>query len=63
MKKILKGCFCPNCKKKLFRRRSIRIRDIKPTTCGSCGFVIKNPHEIFVAKKKKKSGAFEDDFN
>ena len=49
MKACIKACFCPNCKKKLFRRK---IKRNKPTTCGSCKFIIKNPYEVFVPKSK-----------
>jgi len=49
MKKNIKGCFCPKCKKKLFR---VKTRINKSTTCNYCGFIIENPREVFVAKSK-----------
>ena len=50
MKKIKKVGICPKCEKTLYRKRSIRIRDIKPTKCNYCGEIIKNPYEIFKPK-------------
>jgi len=49
MKKSIKGAFCPQCHKKLFR---VKAKRNKPTTCNYCGFVIENPREIFVPKSK-----------
>jgi DNA-directed RNA polymerase subunit RPC12/RpoP len=48
-KKNIKGCFCPKCGKKLFRRKTKRD---KSTTCNYCGFVISNPYEVFTPKSK-----------
>ena len=42
------ACFCPKCKKKLFRRK---VKINKPTTCDSCKFVIKNPYKSFYKEK------------
>jgi DNA-directed RNA polymerase subunit RPC12/RpoP len=47
MVKRLKTGQCPNCKKTLFRRRSIKIKKKKPTKCEYCGFVIEDPYKIF----------------
>lgn len=52
-KKRLKGCFCPKCNSKIFRRRSIKRYKPKPTECGVCGFIIENPFETFLSRKKK----------
>lgn len=49
MKKYIKGCFCEKCGKKLFR---VKTRRNKPTTCGSCKFVIANPYETFTPRSK-----------
>jgi len=49
VKKNIKGCFCPRCNKKLFR---VKVKKNKPTTCNYCGFIIKNPREVFVPKSK-----------
>lgn len=43
----LKTGNCPNCKRVLFRRRSIKLRKIKPTICEYCKFKIENPYEVF----------------
>ena len=48
-KKKLFACYCPSCNRKLFRRK---IRRNQPTTCGNCGFVIKNPYDVFIPKSK-----------
>ena len=48
-KKNVKGCFCPKCNKKLFR---VKVMLNKSTKCNYCGFVIKNPREVFVPKSK-----------
>jgi len=49
LKKNIKGAFCPNCKKKLFRRK---VKRNKPTKCNYCNFVIQNPYDIFFSKKQ-----------
>lgn len=46
-KKKVKGAFCPNCHKKLFR---MKVK--KPTKCNYCGFEIFEPKKIFVPKSK-----------
>jgi len=47
VKRKIKEGICPNCNKKIYRRRSIKIKKIKPTKCGHCGFLIENPYQIF----------------
>ena len=49
LKKNIKGAFCPECGKKLFR---VKAKAHKPTTCGNCKFIIKNPYEVFTPKSK-----------
>lgn len=49
MKKNIKGCFCPKCKKKLFR---VKVKVNKSTICNYCKFVIKNPRDVFIPKSK-----------
>ena len=51
MKKTKIG-ICPKCQKTLYRKRSIRIKDIKPTKCNYCGEVIPNPYEVFKPKER-----------
>ncbi len=45
----VKGCFCPKCGKKLFRRK---LKRNKPTRCNYCNFIIQNPREVFIPKSK-----------
>ena len=47
VKRKIKEGICPNCKKKMYRRRSIKIKKIKPTKCEYCGFLIENPYNVF----------------
>ncbi len=49
MKRNIKGCFCPKCGKKLFRRK---VKRNIPTTCNYCGYVISNPYNVFVSKQR-----------
>ncbi len=49
MKRSIKGCFCPKCGKKLFRRK---VKRNVPTTCNYCDFCIQNPREVFISKSK-----------
>lgn len=51
MKNIKHG-ECPECKKRLARRKGIRIKNIKPTKCNYCGFLIENPYSIFKNEKE-----------
>ena len=48
-RKGVKGCFCPQCGKKLFRRRTRRN---VPTICNYCNFRIKDPYSVFTPKSK-----------
>jgi len=47
VKKKTKQGNCPKCGKILFRSRSIKIKKVKPTKCGHCGFLIENPYQVF----------------
>ena len=49
MKKNIKGAFCPKCNERLFR---VKVKRNKSTICNYCGFVIRNPREVFIPKSK-----------
>lgn len=49
MKRQVKACFCPRCKKKLFRRK---VKRNKSTKCNFCNFLITNPYDVFIPKSE-----------